>query len=152
MNKFDKTLMSEAEKQRVRDNINGGLPVDMLRSLFEMQKELDQYIIEQHQDKIPTSLSEWIMKLSIAMESEIDEIRREINWKWWKPEKEINVEKLHEEISDMWHFLISMSIKAGLSADKIFEVYEKKREENFARQQGQSKDGEDYNYSEGGQQ
>jgi dimeric dUTPase (all-alpha-NTP-PPase superfamily) len=125
---------------------------DMLRQLFEMQQELDAVIIKKHGDKIPTSLSEWIVKLTIAMESEIDEIRREVNWKWWKPEKQIKIEKLHGEISDMWHFLISMTIRAGMTADDIFKVYEEKREENFARQRGESAEGSAYDYRDGGQQ
>lgn len=148
---MDKTSMTEMEKQHVRESINGGLPVDKLKAIFEMQAELDKYIIEQHSDKTPKSVSEWVIATTLAMESEIDEVRREVNWKFWKPEKEIDTEKLHEEVIDLWHFLVQLSQRVGLSPDKVFEVYKVKREENFARQRGQSKDGEDYNYK-GGQQ
>lgn len=148
---MDKTNMTEVEKQAIRDQVLKGQSPDKLKEIFKMQAELDAYIREQHADKMPKGISEWVMKLTIAMESEIDEIRREVNWKWWKPEKQIDIEKLRGEVIDMWHFLISMSQRVGLSSDDVFRVYEAKREENFARQRGQSKDGEAYDYSaEGG--
>jgi dimeric dUTPase (all-alpha-NTP-PPase superfamily) len=150
MKKFDKTSMTEAEKQRIRDAVNGGLPMDMLKALFEMQKELDSVIFEKHKDKLPESLSEWVQKYILAMLSELDEILREINWKWWKGEKQIDMEKLHEEVSDLWFFLIALTQRVGMSADDIFKVYETKREENFARQEGRSKDGSAYDYRDGG--
>jgi dimeric dUTPase (all-alpha-NTP-PPase superfamily) len=138
MKKYDKTQLTEAEKQRIREAVTGGTPVDMLKAIFKAQEELDSYIFEKHEDKLPTDLSEWIVKLTIAMESELDEVRGEVNWKWWKASKDIDVEKLHEEIIDIWHFLIAMSQRAGLTPEKVYQVYMKKREENFARQNGTS--------------
>jgi dimeric dUTPase (all-alpha-NTP-PPase superfamily) len=138
MKKFDKTQMSEAEKQRVRENVNGGLPVDMLKAIFQMQHELDSYIFEKHKDKLPQSISEWVTKLTIAMEDEISEVRKEVNWKWWKAEKQIDADKLHEEVIDLWHFLVALSQRVGLTPEKVFEVYQIKREENFKRQDGTS--------------
>lgn len=111
---------------------------DKLIEIFEAQAELDSYIFEKHFDKLPNSLSDWIIALTIAMEDEISEVRGEVNWKWWKEPKEINEDKLHEEIIDLWHFLVAMSQRAGLTPEKVYEVYMKKREENFARQNGTS--------------
>ncbi|MGG3561621.1 dUTPase [Neobacillus rhizosphaerae] len=138
MKKLDKTLMTEAEKQRMRDNVNGGLPVDMLKAIFKMQHELDSFIMEKHSDKLPQGISEWVTKLTIAMEDEISEVRGEVNWKWWKSEKQIDIEKLHEEVIDLWHFLVALSQRVGLTPEKVFEVYQAKREENFKRQKGTS--------------
>lgn len=114
--------------------------MDKLDKIFEMQQELDTHIFEQHRDNLPDGTSEWVMKYTIAMESEIDEIRKEVNWKWWKKPKQIVMAKLHEEIIDLWHFLIALSIRVGLTPDKIMEVYEKKRQENFDRQNGTSRE------------
>jgi dimeric dUTPase (all-alpha-NTP-PPase superfamily) len=147
-----KTEMSPFEVEFIREQIQKGFQTDMLRALFEMQKELDSVVFEQHADKLPTSLSDWVMKYTTALESEIDEIRREVNWKWWKGEKEIAMEKLHEEVSDLWFFLIALTQRVGMSADDIFKVYQKKREENFARQRGESKDGSAYDYRDNGGQ
>ncbi|WP_336766215.1 dUTPase [Bacillus cereus] len=70
------------------------------------------------------------------MESDIDEIRREVNWKWWKNEKPIDKEALRGEVIDMWHFLISLSLICGLSAEDVYRIYFEKNRENYARQDG----------------
>lgn len=115
-----------------------------LEKLFEMQKALDGFVAMQHPEKTNKNLSEWVIGLTIAMESEIDEIRREVNWKWWKGEKQIDFNLLHSEVIDMWHFLISLSYRVGLSPDDVMKIYLEKNEENFKRQQGLSSEGKDY--------
>ncbi|WP_236266522.1 dUTPase [Bacillus cereus] len=75
------------------------------------------------------------------MESEIDEIRREVNWKWWKNDKPINKEALQGEVIDMWHFLISLSLKCGLSAEDVYRIYLEKNRESHARRDGMSTKG-----------
>jgi dimeric dUTPase (all-alpha-NTP-PPase superfamily) len=47
------------------------------------------------------------------MDSEIKEIRQLLPWKWWKNEKEIDMEELRKEVIDLWHFLPSLSMKVG---------------------------------------
>lgn len=114
--------------------------MDKLDKLFEMQGALDTRIIKER--KIEKTLSEWVLGITVAMESEIDEIRREINWKWWKNEKPIDISKLHGEIIDLWHFLISLSTMAGLTADDVLRMYLEKNKENHDRQDGKtSKEG-----------
>jgi len=141
--------MSPFELEFIRQQVLKGQQTDMLRALFEMQKELDSEIFEKHADKLPQSLQEWVLKYTIAIESEIDEVRKEVGWKWWKKQEDIDVEKLHEEVSDLWFFLIALTICVGMGADDIFKAYEKKREENFARQRGESRDGDTYDYRDG---
>jgi dimeric dUTPase (all-alpha-NTP-PPase superfamily) len=149
---MDKTSMTNNEKERYREHVHGGIPVDMLRALFHMQGELDQTIFDKHPEKLPEDLHEWVMKYTIALESEIDEIRREVSWKWWKPKQEIDMEHLHEEVSDLWFFLIALTQRVGMGADDIMDVYKKKLAENYARQEGNSKEGSKYDYREGEQQ
>ncbi|MHA2887274.1 hypothetical protein [Bacillus cereus] len=36
----------------------------------------------------------------------------------------------------MWHFLISLSLKCGLSAEDVYRIYLEKNRENHARQDG----------------
>lgn len=78
---------------------------DKLSQIFAMQEALDQRIIQER--GIERTDDEWVIGLTIAMESEIDEIRREVNWKWWKNEKPIDRTALQGEVIDMWHFLVS---------------------------------------------
>lgn len=113
---------------------------DKLDQIFAMQKALDNRIIAER--GIEKSLDDWVIGLTIAMESEIDEIRREVNWKWWKNPKFIDMDSLQGEVIDMWHFLISLSEKVGLTPEDVYRVYCEKNAENHARQSGTSeKDG-----------
>ncbi|PFN86378.1 alpha/beta hydrolase [Bacillus thuringiensis] len=109
---------------------------DKLNELFALQSELDNRIISER--NINKSLDEWVVGITLAMESEIDEIRREVNWKWWKNEKPIDKEALQGEIIDMWHFLISLSLLCGLSAEDVYCIYLEKNRENHVRQDGTS--------------
>jgi len=109
---------------------------DKLEEMYEMQSKLDQRIITER--GIAKTIDEWVVGLTIAMESEIDEIRREVNWRWWKNSKTINQDALQEEIVDMWHFLLSISRVVGMSPDDIHRIYMEKNAENHARQDGTS--------------
>ncbi|NIL33282.1 dUTPase [Bacillus thuringiensis] len=109
---------------------------DKLNELFALQSELDNRIISER--NIEKSLDEWVVGITLSMESEIDEIRREVNWKWWKNEKPIDKEALQGEVIDMWHFLISLSLICGLSAEDVYRIYLEKNRENHARQDGTS--------------
>ena len=109
---------------------------DRLEAIFDMQFALDQRIINDR--GINKGLSEWVIGLTLAMESEIDEIRREVNWEWWKNEKDVDHEALRGEVIDMWHFLISLSQKVGLTPADVYRVYKEKNAENHARQDGTS--------------
>jgi dimeric dUTPase (all-alpha-NTP-PPase superfamily) len=110
--------------------------MDKLNEIYDMQTKLDERIISERNIELTTD--EWVRNLTIAMESEIDEIRREINWKWWKNPKEIDQAALQGEVIDMWHFLLSLSRVVGLSADDIHRLYLEKNAENHARQDGTS--------------
>lgn len=145
---MDKTTISEETKAQLRKQAVDGEPVDKLKALFEMQRELDAYIFEQHKDNLPTTLQEWVLKYTIALESEIDEVRKEVGWKWWKKQQDIDTAKLHEEVADLWFFLIALTDMVGMNSDDIYNQYIEKRKENFARQQGKSKDGKAYDYRE----
>ena len=109
---------------------------DKLTQMYDMQTQLDSRIIEER--GIDKTTDEWVVGLTIAMESEIDEIRREVNWKWWKNPKAIDPGALQVEVIDMWHFLLSMSRVVGLEADDIHRLYMEKNAENHARQDGSS--------------
>lgn len=113
---------------------------DKLSQMYEMQTSLDERIIAER--GIDKTTDEWVVGLTIAMESEIDEIRREVAWKWWKNPKPIDKDALQGEVIDMWHFLLSLSRVVGLTPDDIHRIYMEKNAENHDRQDGNSeKDG-----------
>jgi dimeric dUTPase (all-alpha-NTP-PPase superfamily) len=114
---------------------------DKLDFLFNRQHELFKKQLENSENKMKNlyEIKEpfngyRILMLSTALVHEAIELQRETNWKWWKKEVEINPEKIQEEIIDMWHFLIQISIEAGLDSKKLIEKYIEKNEENLKRQ------------------
>ncbi|WP_342045293.1 dUTPase [Bacillus sp. OTU530] len=110
--------------------------MDKLETIFALQKKLDDKIIEERQ--IDKNVADWVLGITVAMDSEIEEIRQLLPWKWWKNEKEIDMEELRKEVIDLWHFLPSLSMKVGLTAEDVYNMYMEKNQENHDRQDGKS--------------
>ncbi|MBO4384785.1 MAG: dUTPase [Clostridia bacterium] len=109
---------------------------DKLDVIFELQKKLDTDIQERRSLDFP--MEQWIQKDVLAMISELAELLDEVNFKWWKNAKLVDEASLHGELVDILHFFVSMCIRAGLDADKLYEGYIAKNRENFDRQYGRS--------------
>lgn len=109
---------------------------DKLDRIFAMQKLLDDDIASRR--KLEFSTEEWMQKEVLAMLSELSEVLDEVNFKWWKNKKPLDMGALQGELVDILHFFVSMCIRAGMDADKLFEGYVEKNKENFDRQYGRS--------------
>ena len=110
--------------------------MDKLETIFALQKELDTDIQERR--NLDYSMEEWLQKDVLAMVSELSELLDEVNFKWWKNKKPVDEEALHGELVDILHFFVSMCIRSGMDADKLYEGYIAKNKENFDRQHGRS--------------
>lgn len=133
------------------DNLN----TDMLKRIFEMQTELNDYVFRKnhlvdHQGT-PLTMEEifkaanagslrvndlpnrWITSYAKAMCEELNELEADLLWKWWSKD-EINLQNIRVELIDILHFLVSAMICAGLSPDKVFDVYRQKHAVNLSRQ------------------
>jgi dimeric dUTPase (all-alpha-NTP-PPase superfamily) len=111
--------------------------VDKLATIFKMQKSFDDEVIERRNLQ-GISACEWLQKQTLAMVSELAELLDEVNFKWWKNPKEVNISNIRDELVDILHFFISMCIKSGMDADELYTRYLAKNEENFKRQHGLS--------------
>lgn len=110
---------------------------DKLDIIFEMQKAFDQEVIDRrHLDVSDKSV--WMQRKILALLTELTEVLDEVNYKWWKNPKEIDYDKVKEELIDVLHFFISMCITAGMDADEMLRCYLAKNKENYARQNGTS--------------
>ena len=117
---------------------------DKLAVIFALQKALDTDIAARR--GLDFTPEQWIQKDVLAMISELAELLDEVNFKWWKNAKPVDSEALQGELVDILHFFISMCIRAGMDADKLYEGYIAKNKENFDRQYGRSaKKGYDVN-------
>jgi len=120
-----------------------GFAVDKLDHIFELQARFDEALAEKRD--LHFSQEEWVQKEVLAMISELAELLDEVNFKWWKNPKPINIESAGEELVDIMHFLVSTCIKLGIDSEAFYQAYLGKNAENFARQEGGSrKPGYDY--------
>ena len=112
--------------------------MDKLEEIFKMQEQLDAYIIGKRNCFAGNTPEERIQKKCLALLDETAELLNEVNYKWWKNPKPVNIGNVQEELIDMLHFWVSMCLDAGLTPDKIHEVYLRKNKENLNRQDGTS--------------
>ena len=103
--------------------------MDKLDTIFEMQGALDRYIAEKRE--LNFTDEEWVQKKCLAMISEISELLCEVNFKWWKNPKELDYKAIKEEMVDILHFLVGMSVNVGMTAQEMFDIYYAKNKENF---------------------
>jgi dUTPase len=78
-------------------------------------------------ERYPRVKEERISSLATAMIHEAVEVQRLTNWKWWKP-IEFDQVQAKEEVIDLWHFLIQMSIELDMTPKEILNEYLKKHQ------------------------
>jgi len=128
---------------------------NMLSKIFEMQSELNDYVFEKNnlKDNTGNTLNmqavfnavnnnelkvndlpnQWLSNYSKAMSEEIKELDEDLLWKWWSKD-EIDIQNIRVELIDILHFLVSAMICAGLTPQKVFDVYQQKHAVNINRQ------------------
>jgi len=129
--------------------------IDMLSKIFEMQTELNNYVFEKNNLKDNAGITlnmqavfeavnnnelkvnelpnQWLSNYSKAMSEEIKELDEDLLWKWWSKDK-IDIQNIRVELIDILHFLVSAMICAGLTPEKVFDVYQQKHSVNLNRQ------------------
>ena len=128
---------------------------DMLTSIFKMQSDLNDYVFTKNhlRDKKGNTLdmrsifaaaeqgelmvndlpNTWLSNYARAMDEELQELVAELLWKWWSKDK-IDIQNIRVELIDILHFLISAMLSAGLTAERVFEIYQQKHAVNLNRQ------------------
>jgi len=105
--------------------------MDTLEAIFSMQKELASVM---DLSRYPTSSEDRVSVLSTAIIHEAVELQRLTSWKWWKKPAAFDSVAAKEELIDIWHFVVQVSIELGMSPAEIVEEYKKKNEVNRDRQ------------------
>ena len=131
------------------------MELTMLEDIFKMQLELNDYVFKKNnlKDKLGNDLNmqsiivsaekeemmvndlpnEWLVNYSKAIKEELLELDDELLWKWWSKDK-IDMQNIRVELIDILHFLVSAMMCAGLSAEKVFDIYRQKHAINIKRQ------------------
>ena len=107
--------------------------VDPLTQMFLMQLKFQQ---DTKQDIFS---QQYYSNMTQALVDETMEALRETNWKPWKrsygqPLDAQQVKCRKEELVDCWHFLINLSLAAGMSADDVHQAFLAKHKVNQDRQ------------------
>ena len=128
---------------------------DMLNRIFTMQTELNDYVFSKNDlhdndgdvlsmqtifDAVNTNKlrvndlpNQWLSHYSRAMREELNELDADLLWKWWSRD-DIDLQNIRVELIDILHFLVSAMICAGLTPEKVFDVYQQKHAVNLNRQ------------------
>lgn len=103
-------------------------PSDMLRSVFQMQADLNDQVVGKHNigdgagsELRMSTIAEaavqgklgandlpnlWLLRYTTAMEAELAELRSDLRWKWWSKNL-IDLQNVRVELIDVLHFLVS---------------------------------------------
>ena len=110
--------------------------VDKLDLIFAKQQALDNFLAEER--GLNFDLPTWVEKEVLAIVAELGELLGEVNFKWWKNPRPLDREAIKEEMVDILHFFVSLSLKLGIGPGELCEAYLAKNRENIRRQQGLS--------------
>lgn len=77
--------------------------------------------------------NQWLARYSKAISEELAELDQDLLWKWWSKDS-IDLQNIRVELIDILHFLVSAMMCAGLTSEKVREIYRQKNEINIARQ------------------
>lgn len=109
---------------------------DRLDQMFELQNRFNDLVRTKR--KLDMDAATWLQKDALALMVELGEVVTEAGYKWWKNSGPIEIEKLHEELVDVFHFFLSLCLDAGMDAEALYRGYLAKNQENFRRQHGLS--------------
>ncbi len=107
---------------------------DQLTEIFRMQADLNQRIGVNTLQIPEAQKPEWVLNYCRAMSQEIAELTDSVPWKWWAKYQKFDKQNARVEVADLFHFLVSLAQVLDMSAEDIFEAYQRKNEVNFKRQ------------------
>jgi len=78
---------------------------------------------------------EYINLMAMGIITETCEALEQTKWKPWKTSAQINKKELQNEIIDIWHFLINLTLASGLNPETLFNKFMDKHKINIKRQE-----------------
>jgi dimeric dUTPase (all-alpha-NTP-PPase superfamily) len=111
---------------------------DRLDALFALQAELaEMYLARRPGGFYSLPPMERCTTWTRALLHEVCELDDELNWKPWKNPQDLaqNRDQRLDEMADILHFFLQLSLDQSFSADELFAAYERKHEENRRRQE-----------------
>lgn len=115
-------------KKRDKMNLEYKLD-DMFEKQLNFQVKARNYPFKDIKDK-----QQFINIMTLAAIDELLEALHNTQWKPWKNNQVFDNDEFKKELIDVWHFLINLSIAAGLDADYLYKEFLDKNNINFKRQ------------------
>lgn len=100
-----------------------------LKKLFDKQKLFQEKLNNNYYKN-----QEYINIMTIAIIDELMEAIRETKWKPWKQQQQFNEENFKNELIDVWHFIINLTLASGMDANELYEKFCNKNKINHKRQ------------------
>lgn len=107
---------------------------DMLQDLFEKQMALNQRIGVNPPDMDEAEQIQWVLNYTRAASQELAELIDSVPWKWWAKYQKFDLQNARVEVVDLFHFLISLAQVLGMDAKDVHDLYNRKNQVNFQRQ------------------
>lgn len=110
--------------------MNNGIEHKKLEEMFEMQKILQQRLGYQ-----PMLFDQRYFELMYTgCITELCEMIELTPWKPWKKSMQLDNKHLQEEVIDLWHFVINITMCCGLGPCDLFKLFKEKNKKNNRRQ------------------
>ena len=106
--------------------------VDKLNTLFLHQVEFQDHLLGHSEYYLNI---DYIKEMSLALVVETGEAIQNLNWKSWQLNKQHDWGKFQDEVVDMWHFLINITLASGMTSDDLFLKFLEKSQINNIRQE-----------------
>lgn len=109
---------------------------DSLKVTLQKQKEL----MEKHYFPILSNATlkdrnDYSVKVTLAISSELEELKDQLNWKWFKKPHEIDQTELKFEIIDLYFFVLTLMVTWEMTPEEAYSLYLTKHKENVRRQE-----------------
>lgn len=119
---------------------------DKLQNMFDRQYELAKNFIpiaKLHEEQdFSVERQQYLATYCQLLTEEGVEFLRELPArKFWRPsinKNDVNRQALLEELADIWHIVIALSLISGITADEMHDLYVAKNEINLQRVTGKS--------------
>lgn len=103
----------------------------MLQKLLEIQNQIQ---IRAYPITNRMSMDEKILSNTRALIHEVIEVEREVNYKFWKTPKPVDIDKLKSEIVDVFIFLLNLINASGMTEEELVYLTLEKMGVNIDRQ------------------
>lgn len=117
---------------------------DKLNYMFDLQYKLQERLGTWDKIQNESDKQQFVNQMILAIQEETIEIMRESAYKnpefvkfGWKKGQQWNEENFKEEIVDLFHFVMNLSLIVGMNAEEFYTRYCKKNGVNHVRQDEQ---------------